>query len=187
MTTDALLVARGNMRALGEALRAQLSDGRRGEVVREGVRVAILGPPNAGKSTLLNALAQHEAAIVSPVAGTTRDVVKVVLQLGGLPVELSDTAGLREQTDDPIEVLGMQRALEAAERAHVQLWVCDAGAAPQGWKALEGGAAGLGAAGGEAGEGGGTQTVQLLVHNKGDTNPNPNPNPSPNPDPDPNP
>ena len=56
------------------------------------------------------------------MAGTTRDVVKVVLQLGGLPVELSDTAGLREQTDDPIEVLGMQRALEAAERAHVQLW-----------------------------------------------------------------
>ena len=87
VTTDALLVARGNMRTLGEALRAQLSDGRRGEVVREGVRVAILGPPNAGKSTLLNALAQHEAAIVSPVAGTTRDVVKVVLQLGGLPVD----------------------------------------------------------------------------------------------------
>ena len=75
----------------------------------------------------------------------------------------------------------MQRALEAAERAHVQLWVCDAGAAPQGWKALEGGAAGLGAAaggaggGGEAGEGGGMQTVQPLVHNKVDTNPNPNP------------
>ena len=82
VTTDALLVARGNMRTLGEALREQLSDGRRGEVVREGVRVAILGPPNAGKSTLLNALAQHEAAIVSPVAGTTRDVVKVMLQLG---------------------------------------------------------------------------------------------------------
>ena len=87
VTVDALGVARADVRALREALSAQLSDGKRGEVVREGVRVAILGPPNAGKSTLLNALAQHEAAIVSPVAGTTRDVVKVVLQLGGLPVD----------------------------------------------------------------------------------------------------
>ena len=75
MTVDALGVARADVRALREALSAQLSDGKRGEVVREGVRVAILGPPNAGKSTLLNALAQREAAIVSPVAGTTRDVV----------------------------------------------------------------------------------------------------------------
>ena len=75
VTVDALGVARADVRALREALSAQLSDGKRGEVVREGVRVAILGPPNAGKSTLLNALAQREAAIVSPVAGTTRDVV----------------------------------------------------------------------------------------------------------------
>ena len=94
-----------------------------------------------------------------------------MLQLGGLPVELSDTAGLREQTDDPIEVMGMQRAVEAAQRAHVQLWVCDAAAAPQGLKALEGSVAGLGAAqgGGEAEAGGDMQTVQLLVHNKVDT------------------
>ena len=130
ITDDALRGAVQTTSAMRREMEAQLADGGRGEVVREGVRVAILGPPNAGKSTLLNALAQRPAAIVSPRAGTTRDVVQVTLQLGGLPVLLSDTAGLREQTDDPIEVQGMLRAADEARRANVQLWVFDASEAP---------------------------------------------------------
>ena len=174
VTVDALGVARADVRALGEQLRAQLSDGRRGEVVREGVRVAILGPPNAGKSTLLNLLAQREAAIVSPIAGTTRDVVRVTLQLGGLPVELADTAGLRDVTDDPIEKLGMRRAADEARRAHVQLWVCDAAAPPHSLQLFEESTA--------AGDAGTVEVevaaeaaaeedepLRLLVHNKVDT------------------
>ena len=180
VTVDALGVARADVRALGDQLRAQLSDGRRGEVVREGVRVAIVGPPNAGKSTLLNLLAQREAAIVSPIAGTTRDVVRVTLQLGGLPVELADTAGLREKTDDPIEVLGMRRAADEARRAHVQLWVCDAAAPPRSLQLFEESTAAAGDAGaaGWAAEAEaevaaereeGEEPLRLLVHNKVDT------------------
>jgi len=109
----------------------QMMDGGRGEAVRDGIRVAILGPPNAGKSSLLNLLAQRDAAIVSPTAGTTRDVVSVTLELAGLPVIIADTAGLRSQTDDPIEVQGMQRARAEARRAHLQLWVYDAATPPE--------------------------------------------------------
>jgi len=109
----------------------QMRDGGRGEAVRDGIRVAILGPPNAGKSSLLNLLAQRDAAIVSPTAGTTRDVVSVTLELAGLPVIIADTAGLRSQTDDPIEVQGMQRARAEARRAHLQLWVYDAATPPE--------------------------------------------------------
>jgi tRNA modification GTPase len=130
VTEEALAGALKTTRELRAQIEVQLADGGRGEVVREGVRVAILGPPNAGKSTLLNALAQRDAAIVSPVAGTTRDVVQVTLQLGGLPVLLSDTAGLREATDDPIEKQGMLRAADEARRANIQLWVFDAAAPP---------------------------------------------------------
>ena len=88
------------------------------------------GRRSTGKSTLLNALAERPAAIVSPTAGTTRDVVQVTLELGGLPVIISDTAGLREQTDDPIEVQGMLRAASEARKANIQLWVYDAGDPP---------------------------------------------------------
>ena len=126
VTNDALAGAVEKMKKLRVEIEGHLGDGGRGEVVREGVRVAILGPPNAGKSTLLNALAQRPAAIVSDVAGTTRDVVQVTLQLGGLPVLISDTAGLREATVDPIEVQGMMRAADEARRAHIQLWVYEA-------------------------------------------------------------
>jgi len=126
VTAEALRGAVEKMRALRGEIARRLADGGRGEVVREGVRVAILGPPNAGKSSLLNLLAQRPAAIVSPRAGTTRDVVQVTLELGGLPLLLSDTAGLREDSDDPIEQQGMSRAAAEARRANVQLWVFDA-------------------------------------------------------------
>lgn len=80
-----------------------------GEIVRSGVHVAIMGPPNAGKSTLLNKLTKREAAIVSSIPGTTRDIVEVKLDLGGFPVILCDTAGLRE-SEDTIEMEGIKRA-----------------------------------------------------------------------------
>jgi tRNA modification GTPase len=115
------------------ALRAEMArrvnDDRRGEIVRGGVRVAIVGPPNAGKSTLLNILARRPAAIVSPVAGTTRDVVEVSLDMNGVPVVVSDTAGLRDGADDPVEVEGMRRARQAAAAADVTLFVQDASSA----------------------------------------------------------
>jgi tRNA modification GTPase len=88
--------------------------------------VAIAGPPNAGKSTLLNRLARREAAIVSPYAGTTRDVIEVHLDLGGWPVTLLDTAGIRP-TDDPVEAEGVRRARERAAAADLVLWVSEAG------------------------------------------------------------
>jgi tRNA modification GTPase len=104
-----------------------LSDAARGERLREGVVVAIAGPPNAGKSTLLNRIARREAAIVSPYAGTTRDVIEVHLDLSGFPVTLLDTAGIRE-TDDPVEREGVARARARAEAADLVLWVVDASA-----------------------------------------------------------
>jgi tRNA modification GTPase len=102
-----------------------LADGGRGERLRDGLVVAIAGPPNAGKSTLLNRIARREAAIVSPYAGTTRDVIEVHLDLAGLPVTLLDTAGIRE-TGDPVEMEGVRRARERAAAADLVLWVEDA-------------------------------------------------------------
>jgi tRNA modification GTPase len=99
-----------------------------GERLREGLRVAIAGPPNAGKSTLFNRLARREAAIVSPFPGTTRDVLELHLDLGGFPVTVLDTAGIRE-TDDPVEREGVRRASEQAAHANLLLWVEDATAA----------------------------------------------------------
>ena len=88
--------------------------------------MVIAGPPNAGKSTLLNRIARREAAIVSPIAGTTRDVIEVHLDLNGYPVNLIDTAGIRESSDDPVEREGMRRAREQAARADLVLWVVEA-------------------------------------------------------------
>jgi tRNA modification GTPase len=88
--------------------------------------VAIAGPPNAGKSTLLNRIARRDAAIVSPFPGTTRDVIEVHLELGGYPVTLLDTAGLRE-TDDPVELEGVKRARDRAAAADLILWVTEPG------------------------------------------------------------
>ena len=87
--------------------------------------VAIAGPPNAGKSSLLNALARRDVAIVSPIAGTTRDVIEVHLDLGGYPVTLLDTAGIRD-SEDPVEHEGVRRARARAGEADLVLWVVDA-------------------------------------------------------------
>jgi tRNA modification GTPase len=95
-----------------------------GERLREGLRVAIAGPPNAGKSTLFNRLARREAAIVSPFPGTTRDVLEIHLDLGGYPVTVLDTAGIRDTTD-PIEREGVRRAGEQAAGADLVLWVIE--------------------------------------------------------------
>lgn len=97
-----------------------LADARRGERLREGFFVAIAGAPNAGKSTLLNALAQRDVAIVSDLPGTTRDAIEVALDLRGVPVVLIDTAGIRD-TNDPIEQEGVRRALARAEAADLVL------------------------------------------------------------------
>jgi tRNA modification GTPase len=106
-------------------VRQHLDDGRRGEIVREGFRVAISGPPNVGKSSLLNAFARREAAIVSDEAGTTRDVIEVTLDLGGVPVVLSDTAGIREP-EGKVEREGIRRAVARVRDAELVLWLMDA-------------------------------------------------------------
>jgi tRNA modification GTPase len=112
-------------RALRDEVAAALADENRGERLREGLVVAIAGPPNAGKSSLMNRLAQRDVAIVTPHAGTTRDVIEVHLDLGGYPVTLLDTAGIRE-TQDPVEVEGVRRARARAQAADLVLWVTDA-------------------------------------------------------------
>jgi tRNA modification GTPase len=106
-------------------LRAALANDRRGEILREGVRVAILGAPNAGKSSLLNALARRDAAIVSDEPGTTRDIIEVKHDLDGYPFILSDTAGLREAAG-AIEREGIRRALARAGEADLVLYLRDA-------------------------------------------------------------
>ncbi len=103
-------------------LKAALTDARRGERVREGYRIVLIGETNAGKSSLFNALVAREAAIVTPIAGTTRDVLDADLVIGGYAVTLSDTAGLRD-SDDPVEAEGVRRARARAEQAELRLWV----------------------------------------------------------------
>jgi tRNA modification GTPase len=125
--TAAATDARGLTAQLLPAIRAHLDDGRRGEILRAGFRVAIAGPPNAGKSSLLNALARREAAIVSEEAGTTRDIIEVTLDLGGVPVILSDTAGIRA-AEGRIEREGIRRAVAHARAADLVLWLTDAAA-----------------------------------------------------------
>jgi tRNA modification GTPase len=118
-------------RELFEDIRKTLDGSRRSERLRDGLVVAIAGPPNSGKSSLLNTLARRDVAIVSPIAGTTRDVIEVHLDLGGYPVTLLDTAGIRD-SDDPIEQEGVRRARARADEADLVLWLADASSENQG-------------------------------------------------------
>lgn len=133
----------GLIRALGPELvditneiEKLLGDHRKGERLRDGFSIAILGPPNAGKSSLLNAIAGREAAIVSAMAGTTRDVIEVGMDLGGWPVTLADTAGLRELNDPQasghaeIEIEGMRRTRQRASTSDLRLVVLPADSGP---------------------------------------------------------
>jgi tRNA modification GTPase len=111
--------------ALASEMATHLAD-RRGERLREGLTIAITGPPNVGKSSLVNVLARREVALVSEYPGTTRDVIEVQLEVAGIPVTLLDTAGLRE-TEDPVEALGIARARASAETADLELRLFVAG------------------------------------------------------------
>jgi len=104
----------------------------RAEALREGYRVVLAGPPNAGKSTLFNALVESDAAITAPVAGTTRDVLTHPVALGGVPFRFSDTAGLRDEAGDAIEAIGVERARSALAQADLVLWLGAEGEGPDG-------------------------------------------------------
>ena len=118
-----------DVKLLVQEITAHLDDDRRGERLREGVRVAIVGPPNVGKSSLFNHLAKRDVVIVHDRAGTTRDVVEIQLDLGGFPVFISDTAGIRESSDE-VESEGIRRAKAVAEESDLVVGVCDASVVP---------------------------------------------------------
>lgn len=118
-----------------QVLHADLADWLarpRAEAVREGFRVVIAGPPNAGKSTLFNALVEAEAAITAPIAGTTRDVLTRSVALAGVPMVFADTAGLRADAADPVEAIGIARAEGAIGQADLVLWLGHEGKGPAG-------------------------------------------------------
>jgi tRNA modification GTPase len=121
-----------NIAALAEELATWLARPR-SERLGEGFRVVLAGPPNAGKSTLFNALVESEAAITSPIAGTTRDVIERAVAIAGVPFTFVDTAGLREAaTADPVEAIGIGRARDALVRADLVLWLGPEGEGPEG-------------------------------------------------------
>jgi tRNA modification GTPase len=117
-----------DIRELASEMRSLL-DAPRVEPLRDGIRVVVAGPPNAGKSSLVNALAQGEKAIVTHIAGTTRDVIEVPIAIDGIPFVLVDTAGLRE-SDDVVESIGIDRARHEADRADLLLWLGPPGEMP---------------------------------------------------------
>ncbi|ACR47408.1 tRNA modification GTPase TrmE [Rickettsia peacockii str. Rustic] len=103
-----------------------LNDNRKGELLRSGLKLAIIGPPNVGKSSLLNFLMQRDIAIVSNIAGTTRDIIEGHLDIGGYPIILQDTAGIREESSDIIEQEGIKRAINSAKTADIKIIMFDA-------------------------------------------------------------
>ena len=129
VASNAFALARTIVAPLIESIAKHLDDGNRGEILREGFRVVLAGAPNVGKSSLLNALARRDAAIVAEEAGTTRDVIEVRLDLDGLPVIVSDTAGIRE-AEGAVEREGIRRTLAHARAADLVVWLLDASAKP---------------------------------------------------------
>jgi len=130
---DDLAQLPSNFAARLDGLRGELADwlaAPRAELLRDGYRVVLAGPPNSGKSTLFNALVESEAAIVTPIAGTTRDVLHHSVALSGVPFRFADTAGLREAVDDPVETIGIGRAHEAMAEADLVLWLGPEGEGP---------------------------------------------------------
>lgn len=123
---DVLGEISNDISSLVDIISQHIDDGQRGERLRTGLEIAIVGPPNAGKSSLLNRLARRDAAIVSESAGTTRDVIEVAMDLGGYPVILADTAGLRA-AEGSIEEEGVRRARKRAETAELRILVLDGG------------------------------------------------------------
>lgn len=126
---DILLQMRPDVSDLIHEIELHLNDNRRGERLRDGFRIVILGAPNAGKSTLLNMLAMRDVAIVSPIAGTTRDVIETHLDIGGYPVIVADTAGLRAGLHAPHDVIegeGIKRAVNRAQDADIKILLFDA-------------------------------------------------------------
>ena len=115
----------GRLEVIDASLQAVCSQARQGALLREGLTVVLIGQPNVGKSSLMNQLAGFEAAIVTEIAGTTRDTVREAIQIQGVPLHLIDTAGLRD-TDDPVEQLGIARTWAAVEKADVALLLVDA-------------------------------------------------------------
>ncbi len=115
----------GRLDAIDASLRAVRSQAKQGVLLREGLTVVLIGQPNVGKSSLLNQLAGFEAAIVTEIAGTTRDTVREAIQIQGVPLHIIDTAGLRD-TDDPVEKFGIERTWAAVEKADVALLLVDA-------------------------------------------------------------
>jgi tRNA modification GTPase len=146
VAAEAVRMVRPRLSSLRENLGVALVDSERAALVRRGLRIVIAGSPNVGKSSLLNALTGRRAAIVSDIAGTTRDVVEAPLVINGLAVSLSDTAGLRDGSDDVIEREGMARSRSEIDAADILIWVTTAGQPP----VLPG------------------RTPDLVVHNKSD-------------------
>jgi tRNA modification GTPase len=125
VVSDAVSRARQGIEVLQGEITGHLDDGHRGERIRDGFQVVLAGPPNVGKSSLLNALARRDVAIVSEEEGTTRDVIEVKLDLEGLPIVVSDTAGIREGAG-AVEQEGIRRTLARAQAADLVLWLVDA-------------------------------------------------------------
>lgn len=118
---------RRNLLGILQEIQGHMSDSRRGEIIRDGVFLTVIGPPNAGKSSLINALARRDVAIVAETAGTTRDIIEVRLDLNGYAVIVADTAGLRE-TAETVESEGVRRALARAEASDLTLLLLDSSA-----------------------------------------------------------
>lgn len=114
------------IRQLKDSLTQKIQDSRKGQRLRDGIVMTIIGPANVGKSSLLNYLSQKDVAIISDIPGTTRDIIETHIDLGGYPIILSDTAGIREDTEDIIEKEGIARALKAAQNADIKILMLDA-------------------------------------------------------------